>query len=205
MNTEVLKDNYLEKAKNIIENDGVIAFPTDTVYGLACNAFSKSAIDTLYNLKGRDSKKPLIVMIPENYNLENIVKNISPSAKKLMNKFWPGALTIIFKSKNILPKNATGELETVGIRIPALKETIDLLNYINAPIFTTSANISGEQSPISAQEVLSYFNGKLPLIIDTGICDKKIPSTIVDLSSSEVKLLRIGSISEEEIFSVLNN
>lgn len=203
MNTEILKDNYLEKAKHIIENDGVIAFPTDTVYGLACSAFSESAIDTLYNLKGRDSKKPLIVMVPENYNLENIVKEITPSARKLIEKFWPGALTIILKSKNILPKNATGGLETVGVRLPALEDTIDLLNYVNIPLFTTSANISGQPSPINAQEVLSYFNGKLPLIIDKGVCDKQLPSTIVDLSTSDVKILRIGSISETEIYNTL--
>lgn len=203
MKTEVLQDSYLEKAKQIIENDGVVAFPTDTVYGLACSAFSEKAIDTLYNLKDRDSKKPLIVMIPENYNLENIVKEITPNAEKLMKKFWPGALTIIFISKNILPKNATGGLETVGVRLPALQDTIDLLNYINTPIFTTSANISGQPSPITAQEVYNYFNGKLPLIIDKGVCDKKLPSTIVDLSTNQIKILRVGSISEAEIYNTL--
>lgn len=205
MKTEILKENYLEKAKNIINSDGVLAFPTDTVYGLACSCFSEKAIDALYSLKGRDSKKPLIVMIPENYNLENIVKHISEDAKKLMEKFWPGALTIIFDSKNILPKNATGGLDTVGVRIPALKETIKLLNYINTPLFTTSANISGEKSPINAEEVFNYFKDKLPLIIDKGICDKQIPSTIVDVSNNEIKILRIGSISEKEILDTLKD
>ena len=205
MKTEILKENYLEKAKNIVLNDGVFAFPTDTVYGLACSCFSEKAIEKLYDIKGRDSKKPLIVMIPQNYELNNLVENVSNEAKKLMNKFWPGALTIIFASKNVLPKNATGGLKTIGIRIPNLEKTIELINYINVPLCTTSANISGEKSPINANEVLGYFDNKLPLIIDAGECKDQIPSTIVDLSTNSVKILRIGSISEKEIFNTLND
>ncbi|MBQ7307508.1 MAG: threonylcarbamoyl-AMP synthase [Clostridia bacterium] len=205
MKTQILTENYFEIAKNIIENDEVFAFPTDTVYGLACSCFSEKAINKIYQIKGRDFNKALIVMIPKNYDLDNLVKNISQNAKKLMNKFWPGALTIIFTSKNIISKNATAGLDTIGIRIPNLQSTIDLINYINIPLCTTSANISGKDSPISAQEVLSYFNNQIPLIIDKGVCNEQIPSTIVDLSSSMVKILRVGSISEKEIFDTLSN
>lgn len=199
METKILNQNYLENAKNILLNDGVIGFPTDTVYGLACSAFSEKAIEQIYTLKGRDSTKALIVMIPQNYNLELLVKNISDDAKKLMQEFWPGALTIIFLSQNIIPKNATGGLDTIGIRIPNSKIAIDLLNYVNIPLCTTSANISGQKSPINADEVFDYFNGKLELIIDGGICDKQIPSTIVDTSKGDIRLLRLGTITEQDI------
>ena len=205
MKTQILKNNYFDKAKDLILNDGVLAFPTDTVYGLACSCFSEKAIDILYDIKGRDSKKPLIVMIPENYDLNNLVEEVTEDAKKLMKKFWPGALTIIFASKNILPQNATGGLTTIGIRIPNFKKTIDLINYINVPLCTTSANISGEKSPINASEVFGYFKDKLPLIIDEGECKDQIPSTIVDLSCGSVKILRVGSISEKEIFDTLKD
>ena len=204
MKTQILSQNYLELAKNIIENDGVIAFPTDTVYGLACSAFSEKGIEQIYNMKGRDNSKALIVMIPQNYDLTKLVKNVTPFAKKLIDKFWPGALTIIFESKNIIPKNATGGLSTVGVRIPNNKMAIDLINYLDIPLCTTSANISGEKSPITAQEVLTYFNNKLQLIIDGGLCDKQIPSTICDLSGNDVKILRVGTISYEEILNTIN-
>lgn len=204
MKTEILQNNYLEKALKIINNDGVIAFPTDTVYGLCCSAFSEKGIDEIYRIKGRENSKALIVMIPQNYNLECLVESVSDDAKKLIKEFWPGALTIIFKSKNIIPKNATGGLETVGVRIPNCQKAIDLLNFINIPLCTTSANISGEKSPISADEVFSFFNEKIPLIIDGGICNDQIPSTICDLSKDKMNILRVGSISKEKIEKILN-
>ena len=199
MQTEILKKDVLDKAKQIILNDGVVAFPTDTVYGLACSAFSPKGIEEIYNLKGRDSKKALIVMIPMGYDITKLVNNITNSAKNLMKDFWPGALTIIFKSNNIIPANATGGLDTIGIRIPDNQIAIDMLNYINIPLCTTSANISGEKSPVTAEEVSYYFDGKLELIIDGGLCDKQLPSTICDLSGSELKILRQGTITEKQI------
>ena len=205
MKTELLKENYLQKAKDIIENDGVIAFPTDTVYGLCCNAFSSEAIEKIYQLKGREHTKALIIMIPQNYDISNLVKNVSEIAKRLMQNFWPGALTIIFESKNILPKNATGGLTTVGVRIPDNQIALELINYLNIPLCTTSANISGEQSPIYANEVLKYFDGKLELVIDGGVCDKKIPSTICDATKEDINILRVGSISIEKIKQILEN
>lgn len=203
MKTQILKTDFYEKAKKIILNDGVIAFPTDTVYGLGCSAFSEKGIETIYNLKGRDTKKALIVMIPKNYDLKTLVKEVNDSAKKLMDKFWPGALTIIFKSNKAIPLNATGGLDTIGVRIPDSKIATDLIDYIGIPLCTTSANISGEKSPVNAEEVKGYFEGKLELIIDGGICDKQIPSTICDMSGEDIKLLRIGTVSEEDIINTL--
>lgn len=194
----------LDNAINALKNDEVICFPTDTVYGLGANAFSYKAIDKIYEIKNRDYSKPLIVMVNKNYDLLNIVEHISEDAKILIKHFWPGCLTIIFKSKKYLPQNAFGNLDTIGVRIPNNEKALSILNMCNFPLVTTSANESGMPSPINFEQAKNYMNDKVKILIDDGDCKEQVASTIIDCSSSNLKILRIGSISKEEIEKVLN-
>lgn len=205
MNTLVLKpnDETIDIALEFIKKDEVIAFSTDTVYGIGANAFSDDAVKKIYDVKGRNENKPLILLVGTNYDIEKLVYDISDSARKLMKKFWPGALTIIFKSRQNISQFASAGCNTVGIRIPNHNETIKLLNRYGGPLATTSANISTFKSPIDAMQTLEYLNSKVPLIIDGGKCFNGVESTIVDTSSGEVKILRQGAISQKEIFEAL--
>ena len=198
--TELIKvtaDSFdvINRAAEIIKCGELVAFPTETVYGLGANGLDIEACKKIYKVKGRPDNKPLSLMVADRDMIESLVI-ISESADKLINKFLPGALTIILPSKN--------KQSTIGIRMPDNKIALELIRASNCPIAAPSANISGEALPITAQEVFKSFNGKIPLILDGGICQCGISSTIVDLTKDKPLILREGVISNEEIFNTLN-
>jgi len=195
----------IEKAAGILNKGGLVAFPTETVYGLGANAFDKSAVKKIYQAKGRPSDNPLIVHISNISQLKPLVKDIPLKAQKLINAFWPGPLTIIFKKSELIPYETSGGLETVAIRFPANKTAQLLIEKSKIPIAAPSANSSGKPSPTHASHVIFDLDGKIDMIINGGHCIYGLESTILDVSENTACLLRPGSITKNMIEEVIGN
>lgn len=186
----------------LIRKNGVVAIPTDTFYGLAANPFDVKTVSRLFEIKGRDSSKPILLLISGLQMLPSLVEEISPFAEKVMGRFWPGPLTLIFKASKHLPDLLTGGTGTVGIRFPNAILPVRLIDRVGLPITATSANRSGEPSPSSAHEVERVLGPSLDCILDGGPCST-LPSTVLDLTTSEPNLLREGRISAEQLAEVI--
>ena len=192
--TNGIKEEELNKVIEILNNDGVVIFPTDTVYGIGCNCFSENAIKELYEFKERDYSKPINVLTDSYNNISKVALKISDIEKELIDKYMPGALTIIFDKKANVPNILTSNLNTVGVRIPNNDIALKLLSNLDYPLATTSANISGCDAGIKFEDFYDSFNGKVDVIINGGITDLKIASTIVKVDNDEVKILRQGTV-----------
>lgn len=193
----------LELAKQYLRQGQVVAFPTETVYGLGAWAMSKEGIARIYQSKGRPSDNPLIVHIAPGFPLKTLVKEIPGAALPLMERFWPGPLTLIMpKGQNILPQ-ITGGLETVAIRMPAHPAALALLKKTGIPIVAPSANSSGRPSPTRAVHVQEDMQGKIPLILDGGECPVGVESTVLDLTGEVPTILRPGAVTKEMLETVL--
>ena len=187
-------------AKQILEMDGVIAFPTDTIYGVAANAFSQSGIEKIYQAKQRPDEKALPVLIADMAQLESLVSEISDHVRRIAEAFWPGALTLILPKAPDLPANLSA-YPTIGVRMPDLDFTLALLSE-TGPLATTSANISGGPNPTSAQDVLDQLGGKINLLLDGGPTPGPTASTVVDATTKEIKILRHGPITLSQLQSI---
>lgn len=199
-----LSDKLRETIKNAINADQIISFPTETVYALAGNAQSNKSIEAVYAIKERDANKRLSLLLPDIKTAQDIAV-ISPNALKTGKHFWPGALTLILplrQNSNLAP-HILSTYDTIGIRIPDHPIALNILNAIDTPIFATSANISGAEDNITAHDVEQNLGNKVKLIIDGGTSEIMIPSTVLDMTSNTPKILRQGTISHEEIMSVL--
>ena len=192
-------------AAKILQLGQVVAFPTETVYGLGANAFSDEAVQLIFQAKGRPSDNPLIVHIANNKQLEELVEEIPEGAKKLMEAFWPGPLTIILKSKKQVSKFVTAGLSTVGVRMPDHPVALALIEASGLPIAAPSANTSGKPSPTSAKHVFEDLNGRIAGIVDGGSTGVGLESTVIDCSQEVFTILRPGSITPEMIKKVVSN
>ena len=186
-----------------LSNGGIGIFPTDTVYGIGCSAFNETAINKLFELKTRDLSKPITVLISNSQMLNTLVANISKQEQKLIDAFWPGALTIIFKKNSMVSDLLTSNLNTIGIRMPNDKIALDLLNLSNMPLATTSANISGETAGISLSDFYNDFNNKVDFIINNGTSSIGKASTVVQVIDGIPHILREGSVTKEQIIDTL--
>ena len=193
----ISRDIY--QAAHLLHNDAIIAIPTETVYGLAGNIFSEKAIRSIFDLKKRPLSNPLIVHIGDASQLKSLVTEVPVSAKKLMDKFWPGSLTLVLPKKDAVPNYVTGGKDTVAIRMPNHEQTLKLLNLLSFPLAAPSANPFGSISPTSASHVADYFGESIPLILDGGNCQNGIESTIIGFEDDVPVLYRLGSISLEDI------
>ena len=189
----------LNKIKEILLNGGIVAFPTDTVFGLGC-VINKQAIDKIYSAKGRSFDKPLPMMCNGLEMIESVAK-VSEDASKIINKFVPGALTLIFNKKDNVEDFVTNGKPTIGIRVPDDKWILDLISELNQPILVTSANLSDTGSLTKWEDVYSQLNGKIDAIV-TEDASGETSSTIIDVTDG-VKLLRQGPISLDDIMEVL--
>lgn len=189
----------LSKIKEILLNGGIVAFPTDTVFGLGC-VINKQAIDKIYSAKGRSFDKPLPMMCDGLEMIESVAK-VSEDASKIINKFVPGALTLIFNKKDNVEDFVTNGKPTIGIRVPDDKWILDLISELNQPILVTSANLSDTGSLTKWEDVYSQLNGKIDAIV-TEDASGETSSTIIDVTDG-VKLLRQGPISLDDIMEVL--
>lgn len=198
--------DVLTKAAEIIKNGGLVAFPTETVYGLGGDGLNPNASKKIYKAKGRPSDNPLILHISDISELKELSEDINENAKKLIDAFWPGPLTLVFKKKSVVPDETSGGLDTVAIRYPENKVANMFIKLCNTPIAAPSANTSGRPSPTRASHVEYDLKGKIDMIIDGGHCEFGLESTIVDVSEgSKSCLLRPGSITLEMLREVLGD
>ena len=188
-------------AGSVIREGRIVAFPTDTVYGLGVDIFNEEAVKEVYRVKRRSVDKPTSIMILEEEWLHGLVAEVSEPARALMKAFWPGALTIVFpvSKSGRISRMLTGNSDTIGIRIPANEIAVSLIRECGVPITCPSANVSGRPSSCCAEEVFRELCGEVDLIIDGGVSDLSVSSTIVDLSKGDVCILREGRIPREAI------
>ena len=195
--------NEIKKQANILKEGKTVIFPTETVYGLGANALDESAVSKIYEAKGRPSDNPLIVHIYDKKQVNDLAKSISEKAKLVMDKFWPGPITIIFKKKDIVPMRTSGGLDTVAIRMPSNPVAKALLEEVKLPIAAPSANISGRPSPTKGKHVYEEMNKRVDGIILGGDCTFGLESTVLDLTNDTPIILRPGSITKEDLEKVI--
>lgn len=201
--TENINDEELKEAAQILRDGGLVAFPTETVYGLGGNALDEKAAGKIYAAKGRPSDNPLIAHVSCAAEVTPLVKYIPEAGKKLMDAFWPGPLTIIFPKSDIVPYATTGGLDTVAIRMPVDPIANRMIALAGVPVAAPSANTSGRPSPTTADHVWQDLNGKIEMIIDGGPVGIGVESTIVDVSGDVPAVLRPGAITMEMLKDVL--
>lgn len=193
----------IEAAATILKDGGLVAFPTETVYGLGADALNPAAAGRIYQAKGRPSDNPLIVHISCMKDLEKIAAQVPFQAKKLAEHFWPGPLTMIFEKRGIVPAETTGGLNTVAVRMPSHPVALSLIRAAGGFIAAPSANTSGRPSPTLAEHVAQDMDGRIPLILDGGAVGIGIESTIIDFSEEIPMVLRPGYITPAMIKEVI--
>ena len=205
MQTEIkrIDENSLAQAKKIIQQSGVVAIPTETVYGLGGNAFDDVAVKTIFEVKGRPNDNPLIAHVHIDYDISQLIDYDPPYAKKLRETFLPGPLTLVYPSTNKVSGLVSCGLQTLAIRVPAHTGAQAFLKEVGVPIVAPSANVSRHVSPTSAKHVFDDFNGKIPLILDGGECMGGIESTVCDCTGDYPVILRPGLITQEDIIRVV--
>ena len=184
-------------ARKVLLQGGVIAFPTDTFYGLGVDPFNRGAVDRIFEIKDREKNKPLFLLINSREQLEKLVRYITPAHSTLMHDFWPGPLTLLFEPRSVILKNVSAG--RIGIRQPGNSMTRDLISAFGQPITAPSANLAGEAPPTNAKQVNQSLGKSLDLIIDGGTCPGGEPSTIVDPTETPVRLIRPGAIPFSDI------
>lgn len=193
-------ESELNKIKEILDNDGVIIFPTDTVYGIACNCFSEKAIKKIFDIKKRPENKPINVLSNNLDKIKLVSRNINEKEKFLIDKYMPGALTIILDKNEKVSDILTAGLDTIGVRIPKNNISLRILENVSYPLATTSANISGDSAGIKISDFLKEFDGVVDAIIDGGETDLKVASTIVRVESdNKLKIIREGTLKIKEM------
>jgi len=206
MKTEIISagsPDAISTALSILNGGGLVAFPTDTVYGVGSVAFDGKAVESIYVAKDRPIEKAIPILIGDLEALDQVGVDIPKAAYKLAARFWPGALTCIIPKQPALPK-AVSSTSTIGVRMPDHDMARKLFRAAG-PMAVTSANISGEQGPSTAEEVYRQLNGRIPLIIEGGKTPGGVPSTVVDCTTGDLNILRKGPISVEEIQSAIQN
>ena len=208
MNTEIIEisasdsaEKY-EKAVALLKDNQVVGMPTETVYGLAGNAYSEIAVNRIFEAKGRPQDNPLIVHISEFSEIYDLVREVPELARKLAKEFWPGPLTMILPKSEKVPMCVTAGLDSVAVRCPSHIIARNLIKNCGLPIAAPSANISGKPSPTKAMHVFNDLNGKIPLVIDGGESEEGVESTVISLCGDKPRLLRPGNVTLTELQSV---
>ncbi|MGV3026162.1 L-threonylcarbamoyladenylate synthase [Clostridium thermobutyricum] len=192
---------FIKEAAECIKKDGIVAFPTETVYGLGANALKADCVKKIFEAKGRPQDNPLIIHVASK-EIDKYVKNVPEVAKKLMDKFWPGPLTLILEKRDIVPMQTSANLNTIGIRMPNNKVALELIKESGVPIAAPSANISGRPSPTTIDVCVEDLKGKVDYIIGGEKCDVGLESTIVDCTVEPPLVLRPGGITLEMLRTI---
>lgn len=206
MNTDVIKSDHpvaLPHAVDVLKNGGLVAFPTDTVYGLAALPSSDEFIERLYTVKGRESTRAIAILLSSATELEEVSIKPNKSALELASRFWPGPLTLIVPRHPNLP-DVLSPNPTIGVRVPDHAFALELLKLVG-PLGVTSANISGRENTNTAQEVMNQLDGMIHLVIDGGKSPGSVPSTVVDCTTPDPVILRHGPIAFEDIQEAIKN
>lgn len=200
----VILHKDIDQAVKILRGGGLIAFPTETYYGLAVDPFNESALKRLFAVKNRPSLKPVLILIPSRDHLARLTHCVPDTAKKLINKFWPGPLTMVLQARDELPGMLTGGTGTIGVRISPHSVAHALLNAYNAPLTATSANRSGGRAAVTESEVLEIFGDDIDMVLGGGRTPGQSPSTLIGFAGDTFEGIREGCIPFSTIQDVLN-
>ena len=206
MRTQILSaadTQALAHAVRLLRAGKVIAYPTDTVYGLGASGFNERAIEQLYVVKDRPSEKAIPYLLAKAADLKLVARELPDAARLLAAKFWPGGLTLVVPASARVPKILIAGGDSIAVRVPNHPTTRALIDAVGAPLATTSANLAGARDPSTAQEVFAQLSGRIPLILDGGATRGNTPSTVVDVTTVPPRVLRVGVIAVEEIERVL--
>lgn len=203
---KIPQDNFerqaLHTAVEVLHHGGVIAYPTETIYGLGANIYLENAVEKLYRIKGRESRKPISALIASLDELDDLCNDITNFAQAVIERFWPGPLTLVFTAGTGCPRFLKSDAGKIGIRFPDHKISRALVQELGAPITSTSANLSGGQAAASAVDLDEKLVKQLDLVIDAGVSPIQTPSTVVDVSGDSPILLREGAIAFNDILSI---
>ncbi|WP_446898296.1 L-threonylcarbamoyladenylate synthase [Clostridium sp. LBM24168] len=197
LDEENIDDNIIEEAGKIIREGGLVVFPTETVYGLGANALDENAVKKIFEAKGRPQDNPLIIHISDIKEIKPLVRNIPQTAKKFIDKFWPGPMTLLFPKTELIPDITSAGLPSIGIRMPSDKVARALIKSANVPIAAPSANISGRPSPTDVERCIEDLNGKVDYILGGNMCEFGVESTVIDCTVTPSCILRPGRITLE--------
>jgi len=189
----------IEKAVAFLREGQVIAYPTETIYGLGADVLERKAVKRIYDLKSRDYGLPVSILVADLRMLREVVNDVPDRALCLMRKFWPGALTILFPASSIIPKGLVTNTGKVGVRVSSHPVASAIVQQFGRPITTTSANLSGFPPSLSVKHVRKYFGDKLPCIVDGGECEPSRGSTVVDIGDDTMRIIRDGTIPADEV------
>lgn len=201
--TRLILPQDLSFAVDMLKHGGVVAIPTETVYGLAANALDDEAVRKIFIAKGRPTDNPLILHISLFQEIYDLVSHVPSSAKKLADAFWPGPLTLVLRRSSVIGDNVTASLDTVAVRMPCHNIARKIIRECGFPLAAPSANLSGSPSPTTAQHVMRDLNGKIDAVVDGGECSVGLESTVVYLCDERPRLLRPGGITISQIESVV--
>lgn len=210
--TRVLRVNPTEPEKEVvaeaaavIRSGGLVAFPTETVYGLGADALNEAAVRRIFEVKGRPPDNPIIVHVADRDSVYLLASEVPRAAEELISRFWPGPLTLVLKRTELVPAVTCGELETIAVRMPAHQVALELIKEAGVPIAAPSANVSGSPSPTSAEHVLRDLRGKIEMVLDGGPAEIGVESTVIDMTVDPPELLRPGGLPLEEIEGVIGH
>ena len=199
-----ISESSLREAGEVVRSGGVIAFPTETFYGLGVDPFNVPAVQRLYNLKGRSPQtRPILVLIRSHHELQALVSEITPAAERLMQACWPGPLTLVFRAAEAVPSVLTAETGTIGVRLSAYPDVQRVLEVIGGPLTGTSANRTGQPPATTAEEVERALGAAVDLIVNGGQTPGGLPSTVVDTTVSPPRIIREGCVSQAALRAVL--
>jgi L-threonylcarbamoyladenylate synthase len=193
----------IRRARRMLRSGQIVAFPTDTVYGVGADAFQPEAVAALYSVKNRPRNKAIPILVSQVEDIARVARVVPIAAWDLVQRFWPGGLTLVLPRAERVPAIVTAGGSSVAVRCPDHPVPLDLMNAIGAPLAATSANLSGQASPSNARQVLIQLAGRVPLIIDGGECPGGISSTVLDLSVTPPRILRVGAIPATELRDLL--
>ncbi|MBW2489751.1 MAG: threonylcarbamoyl-AMP synthase [Deltaproteobacteria bacterium] len=199
------RDDHIVKSFQIIKDGGVIVFPTQYLYGLGADALNVEAVDKVFEIKQRSYHKPLLILIPHRQDLKRLVQHVSSAAVHIMNCFWPGAVTLVFKAKDTVPENLTANTGKVGIRMPQHPVALALSRAVGGPLTATSANITGDSGCSTVSDIDLRISDNVDLILDAGPLKGGTGSTVVDVTIDPPKILRDGAIPAKDIFIALED
>lgn len=201
---EEIEEDKLEVACKILRKEGIVVYPTETYYGLGAGCFFSNAVKQIYGLKKRDDDKPMSIVISDIGMLSNIAAEVPPLFPALAADFWPGPLTMIFKATPQIPQELLGGGNTVGVRLPSHPWLRALVKCVGFPLIATSANVSGQKEISEPDKVINEFEGRVDLIVNGGKTGGKSPSSVIDLSTDNPKILRDGAVPASELKKYLS-
>jgi L-threonylcarbamoyladenylate synthase len=205
MVTTLTPHDHTDEAVRALKSGGVIAFPTETFYGLGVDPFNVEAVERLFKLKGRSFKDPIPVVVADMESVKGIVETVPPLAETLIERYWPGPLTIVFNAKETVPAVLTAHTGKIGVRIPGNPQTRRLVKAYGSPITSTSANPSGSPPAAKPSDVLDYFDGLIEVLIDGGTLTAEKPSTVVDVTGGRIEVIREGAVETAAFSDLLSN